>query len=75
MGFEPPEALLRAVFVAVAMYFSLRGGQETYDLKVDQFKQVQGEGYSKKHITDMFRTARTTIKGIFQKQQNSEGFC
>ena len=30
LGFEP---LIRAVFVTVGMYFSLRGGQEHYDLK------------------------------------------
>ena len=33
LGFEPPEALLRAVFVIVGMHFSLRGGQEHYNLK------------------------------------------
>ena len=47
LGFEPPEALLRAVFVTVRMHFSLRGGQEHYDLKVEQFTRVPTEGYSK----------------------------
>ena len=47
LGFEPPEALLRAVLVTVGMYFSLRGGQEHYDLKVDQFKRDPAVGYSK----------------------------
>ena len=40
LWFEPPEALLCAVFVTVGMYFSLRGGQEHYDLKVDQFNHT-----------------------------------
>ena len=38
---------INAVFVTVRTYFSLRGGQEHYDLKVDQFKWVPAEGYSK----------------------------
>ena len=46
LGFEPPEALLRAVFITVGMHCSLRGGQEHYDLKVEQFTQLPGEGYS-----------------------------
>ena len=46
LGFEPPEALLRAIFVTVGMHFSLRGGQERYNLKVDQFKRFPVEGYS-----------------------------
>ena len=47
LGFEPPEALFRAVLMTVGMYFSLRGGQENYDLKVDQFKRDPAVGYSK----------------------------
>ena len=46
VGFEPPEALLRAVFVTVGMHFSLRGGQEHYELKVEQFKRFPLDGYS-----------------------------
>ena len=40
-----PQALLRAVFYTVGLFFCLRGGQEHRDLKFSQLVRVPSEGY------------------------------
>ena len=71
LGFEPPEALLRAVFVTVGMYFSLRGGQEHYDLKVDQFKQDPAVGYSKETHYRYVENGSKNYQGYFSESNKS----
>lgn len=39
MSFETPRSLQNMVFFYTGLHFSLRGGQEQRDLKVDQFKR------------------------------------
>ena len=39
LGTDSPWPLLRAVFYTVGLSFTLRGGQEHHDLKVDQFQR------------------------------------
>ena len=39
LGIDSPWPLLRAVFYTVGLSFTLRGGQEHYDLTVDQLQR------------------------------------
>ena len=67
LGFEPPEALLRAVFVTVGMHCSLQGGQEHYDLKVEQFTRLPGEGYSAKAHYRYIENGSKNYQGRFSE--------
>ena len=67
LGFEPPDALLRAVFVTVGMYFSLRGGQEHYDLKVEQFTRVPAVGYTKEAHYKYVENGSKNYQGRFSE--------
>ena len=43
MSFENPQELQNCVFFYVGLHFSLRGGQEQCDVKVDQLKYFPAE--------------------------------
>ena len=51
LGPDNPSSLLRAM---AGLHFSLRGGQEHRDLKVDQLTRVPAEGYSTETYINMW---------------------
>ena len=57
--------------MTVGMYFSLRGGQEHYDLKVDQFKRVPAEGYSKETHYRYVENGSKNYQGRFSECNKS----
>lgn len=72
LGTDNPSSLLRAVFYTAGLHFSLRGGQEHRDLKVDQLTRLPAEGYSTETYYQYVENGSKNYQGRFSEvgQQN-----